>query len=692
MRDLRRIVWVFVAASLLAVGCGDEEGSDNNLVDTGQGGMDAGPDVVDDTGTDGDVADGSDTDDERSYPLSECDEIDPNLCSLPWPSNLYLAPDDERPTGYQLTFGAESLPKTNQNKHLDSEAVAQLDGYGLGVPLMTIFPNVDASVLPDRFQIDASVEADASIVLLEVADDGTTRRVPYWAELDVRAQVPENRVLFVRPAEVLESDTRYVVGFRNLQTTDGDPIEASEAFASLRDQTTDAGTALAQRQARFDEVFDILADAGVSRSDLVLAWDFHTASTDALHEQMLTVRDKGLEASGDSGPALTVDEVKEFAPTDDGSGREVHEDIAFEVSGTFEAPHYMKSVGQGVRFNLGDDGSIEQNGTRTVPWLMRIPHSAVDGPEHGVMTYGHGLFGARQEIKAGHIGQIANDYNYIVVAVDMIGMSAEDLQTALVAVVDPSRFNRIADRLHQGLLEHVLLSRAANRQLADLDVIQDNNISIDDSEPYYFGGSQGGIFGQTLMAIFPETRKGFLAVPGTNYSTMLQRSKNFGDFQDQLDNIFPNPADLAVVIGYMQLMWDRTDPVSYVRHLEKEPLDGDKRHVLMAVSKGDKQVPVVTIENVARSNGSIPIVDPYDEDRAVFDAETVSYPHEGSGIVLFDFGNDWPAEKNAPPQDELGDPHGKLAEVDAAGELLDTFLQEGRIIDICGGSFCQFDR
>jgi hypothetical protein len=683
------VIGASIVFLLSAVGCVDDEDPGNNqnngTTDVGAD-ADAGGDAGADAG--GDVAD---TDDDLSYPLTQCDPIDPNSCSLPWPSNLYLEPDNERATGYQLTFGEESLPKSNQNAHLDPDRVAQLDGYGLGVPIMTIIPNVDPEQLPGRFDIEGSMASDAPIVLLEVGDDGSSRRIPYWAELDVRAQdQPASQVMFVRPGEVLESDTRYVVAFRNLNDRSGDPIEASEAFASLRDGTTDDGSALARRQARFDEVFGFLEDAGVSRDELILAWDFHTASTDALHEQLLTVRDKGLEAVGDEGPTLEVDEIKEFAKTDDGSGLEVHEHIKFEVSGTFEAPHYMRSVTQGYRFNLDENGEIQQNGTRTVDWLMRIPHTAVDGPPQGVMTYGHGMFGARQEILADHIGLIAHDYNYIVVAVDMVGMSAEDVQTALVAVVNPSRFSRIADRLHQGLLEHVLLTRAANRQLADLDVIVDNNITIDDKEPFYFGGSQGGIFGQPLMAIDPDLRKGFLAVPGVNYATMLQRSKNFDDFQDQLANIFPDPADLAIVIGYMQLMWDRTDPVSYVRHLEEQPLDGNPRHVLMAVSKGDKQVPVVTVENVARSDVGIPAIEPYDEDRSIYGAETATYPHEGSGIVLFDFGNPWPDEANSPPDDGMDDPHDDLAGVDAAGNLLDTFLQEGRIIDICGGSYCQF--
>ncbi|MFB6351238.1 MAG: hypothetical protein ABEN55_14450, partial [Bradymonadaceae bacterium] len=60
-----------------------------------------------------------------------------------------------------------------------------------------------------------------------------------------------------------------------------------------------------------------------------------------------------------------------------------------------------------------------------------------------------------------------------------------------------------------------------------------------------------------------------------------------------------------------------------------------------------------------------------------------------SGIMLFDYGNAWPAKNNLPPQ--MGDdPHDNLGEVEQAGRLIDSFFRDETIVDICGGSTCDF--
>jgi hypothetical protein len=664
--------------------CGDDEDADTR--DTG---------VSADTGADvGDAADAGDVGDDVGpgieHPLSECDSLVEQVCALPWPSNLYLAPDDARATGYTLTFGEASLPQNHLDTHVDPEPFERMDGYGLGVPIMAIFEDVDTSDFAGRYSVERSTEADASIVLLKVDDSGAHERVPYWAELDVHAETTDDQVLFVRPAVVLEPDTRYVVAFRDLQTTGGDSIDASPAFASLRDGDTAADPVLSLRQQRFDEVFNILDEAGVSRQSLTLAWDFVTASSDGLHGRMLRMRDEALETTGQDGPALTVEEVREFAPEDDGSGREIHADIFLEIEGTMEVPHYMRDVGDGFVFNLDDDGRVVQNGTREADFLVRIPHSALEEPAR-IITYGHGLLGSREEIYAGHLGQLANEYNYVLVAADLAGMSYVEQSAALSSIFDLSNFVKLADRLHQGLLEYILLTRAAGQRLPDLGEITDRDILIDTSEQYYFGGSQGGIFGQTFMALTPDIEHGYLAVPGNNYSTLLYRSTGFAPFHSQMQNTYESAADRAIGIGAMQLLWDGTDPISYARHISAEPFDGEPKKVLMTVAKGDYQVAVVTNEHVARSGIDIPILENYDSERTPWDVEQVSYPHDGSGIVLFDFGNPWPEDGNDISTDGLGDPHSKLSHVPEAGVQLDHFLRTGQIMDVCEGEPCQFD-
>jgi len=69
----------------------------------------------------------------------------------------------------------------------------------------------------------------------------------------------------------------------------------------------------------------------------------------------------------------------------------------------------------------------------------------------------------------------------------------------------------------------------------------------------------------------------------------------------------------------------------------------------------------------------------------------VAYPHKGSGLVNFSFGNPWPAPGNVPPNDKLGDPHGKPRNLDHHNQQMAHFWRTGEILDVCGGDGCTPD-
>jgi len=128
---LRRPIVFCAVISLLLAACGPTGGSgdagpdatgDTAPADVSDSGAPDAPPSGDTTRGDVDTAGDGDAGRSRSledYPLSTCDSLDPAECSLPWPSNLYLAPHQERTTGYQLRFGAESLPDTVGTDHID---------------------------------------------------------------------------------------------------------------------------------------------------------------------------------------------------------------------------------------------------------------------------------------------------------------------------------------------------------------------------------------------------------------------------------------------------------------------------------------------------------------------------------------------------------------------------------------------
>lgn len=680
-RSLRDAARLMLVAGFLA-GCPGrptQDGGDASQDGVADGAVDAPADVTDPS-------------------ITDCDPLVPGVCSYPWPSNLYLQPDATRRTGFTLAFGPTSLPENGLHRHANPAPLRRLDGYGVGVPIMVLLPNVDGSQFPDEEHIEQSLAPDAKALLFEAHGDVLTR-VPYWAELDSHQPDPARRTLFVRPAVILDEATRYVVAFRNVNDTSGHLIAPSAAFVALRDRQTAAMASLAPRQARFDAMFSALEASAIPRASLTLAWDFNTASGDALHGILLEARDAAFAITGPMGPRLTVTRYTEYVQTADGSGREVDANIAFELFGTFEVPSFLEPYRNlsvtGTVLNLDPAGHPMASGTRTPHFWIRVPWGAVDGTRvpHGILQYGHGLLGSGDESRAGYLGEIANRYHLITVAADLTGMSFNEFPSVLGALDEMGNFVAVADTLHQGLVEWTLLGRAARERLDTEQHMTDHHVVVNHAEVFYSGNSQGGIFGGTFVAISPDVRFGHLGVPGNNYATLLHRSHDFTRFFDMLQSNYPNIEDQAVGIAALQLFWDTTDPVSYLRHITAEPFDPASPHyAIFTPAKGDHQVAAFTNEIAARSNIGIALMAHYDYQRTPARIDQAAYPHRGSGVVLYDFGNPWPSPGNHVPEDMGPDPHElpRRAAWEQA-QVVHFFRSGGEIIDVCGGDGCRPD-
>ncbi len=716
-RFCRISVFLAAAIAIIFVGCSDDDPVDEpdaGIGDVEEHNIDE-PDAddpepdADEPEPDADEPD-PDADEEPDVPVPEhpdertqdCDPLHEGYCTMPWPSNLYLEADDSRATGYTLDFGETSLPRSNRDsRHIEPDTYRQLDGYGLGTPVITLFPGVDLSNMPAEDSIGDSIESDAlDAFYFEVTDDGL-EPVPFWAELDIHAESEDEQVLYLRPAVILEEDTRYIVGFRNLSDTDGEPFETSDAFDQYRSGDAVYDEELAWRQERFDDIFERLESAGVDRDELTLAWDFHTGSSDGLHSDLLHVVEEGMEAAGEEGIQITLTDVTAHSEAE-------HPHIAYEIEGTFRVPHFLerseRTPAEAYLFYRDQDGQPAINDWREADFWLQIPHSAVDGTPHGLVKYGHGMLGSGSQVSGSFNQKIANENELIYYAADFVGFSHADVMQALQALPQPTYFEELADRMHQGVLEYVLLTQAMLEGLEDLPddaMINDDDLSlsVDEDRVYYTGISQGGIYGVTALAVDPIIERGHLGVPGHNYAMLMERSTNFygsdGGEPGYIDAMalgYPDRVDQSMVLPIIQLLWDKIDPISYLRRLTHEPFDPDMpKYGLFATAKGDYQVAVITKEITARSNIDIPILENYDRERGQpWGVETAEYTHSGSGIVNYDFGNPWPPAGNLPPDDELGDPHGLPRRLDEHNEQLMEFLDHGQIIDVCGGDECYF--
>ena len=684
---------------LLGPGCGEDATAPSDDAATGSDTTDVTqPDAVDaaapevtqpDSGA-GDAPAPSDTRPPEPQP-EDCDPLTPTYCALPWPSDLYLRPHHDTQTGLHLAFGPTTLPATIDGDHIDPKPYERLDGYGPSSALLVHFPGLDLSDLPSEGDLSGSLAPDAAIVWLAVGSEGQARRIPYWVELDAQNPDPDAAVLFVRPGVILPEATRQVIGIRGLTDGTGTPFPPSDAFRMLRDGDDVSQTpGLAGREFAFDETFEALAAAGVDRASLQLAWSWYTGSSQGIHGPMLQAADIAYAAVGDLGPELTVTSVDAYTPAENA-------EIGLDVKGTFRAPHFLveqtHAVGTGWVLDRDLRGNVVQSGWRDAEFWVRIPHGALDGAgtPHGLLQYGHGLLGKGSQVKSGWLAKVALEHHMIVFACDWTGMASEDQSTAALAALDASVFPFLSERVHQGILESVLLARGIRERLLDIPEVAARGVTLAEGELYYYGNSQGGIYGGTYMGVSRDVHLALLGVPGNNYSTLLQRSVDFAVFLVLLKSSYADPTSVAIGLSAVQNLWDQVDPVSYYRHLEAAPFDGATRHVLLHQAKGDWQVATVTNEVAARSGLGVALMEHYG--REVSEVTPTAYPHVGSALVSFDFGNPWQPPSNLPTvKDDLGDPHEGPRRLDHANEqMIHFFRSGGEVIDVCGGDGCTPD-
>ena len=231
---------------------------------------------------------------------------------------------------------------------------------------------------------------------------------------------------------------------------------------------------------------------------------------------------------------------------------------------------------------------------------------------------------------------------------------------------------------------------------------------------YYYGNSQGGIAGGALTAVEPDVTRTVLYVPGMNYSTLLTRSVDFGDYSLILYPAYPNESDRPLLLAMIQMMWDRGEPNGYANHMTSDQLPGTPaHHVLIEMAYGDHQVSNVTTEVEARTIGAplrYPTLDPGRTPGFVNffpDLPTLgdlSGPAaDGNGMFVWDIGpkrddgmggflgTDPAPITNTAPDDSFGvDPHDTVINTSALirHQIAEFLKPSGQIIDPCGPDPC----
>ena len=573
-----------------------------------------------------------------------CDFLIDERCILPYPSSRFLAADATTPTGLRLAYPADALPATTGGTHIDPTDWNTLDGFSPGPAIIALFPDTGFPVDLARSNVAfhtnfaRSLDTDHPTILMDAT---TGERIPHFAEMDANTDDVTRKAMIIRPGRRLEDGRRYIVAIRGLVDTQGTPIKPRLPFRAYSGAGVDAvddvagacGTGCAatieQRRPQMAGIVQSLASRGVNPAELILAWDFTTASTQALTGFIRSVRDQAFALGT---PAFTVTKITdEFSAT-----------IFREIEGTFQAPLFMTADAPASRLNLVG-GVPAQNGFATVPFVVDIPRGVYAGT--GTATpgrpslWGHGLLGNRFQVRG--LSAFGNLSRFVMGGVDMQGMSDRDVGTIATRVIpELSNFHFIPERLHQGFLNHLLLGRLM------VDPVHGFNSDpafqlggtpvIDTTEVYYSGGSQGGIFGVAIMSIAEDFKRGFLAVPAANYSTLLHRSIDFNPFLAISRFAYPDRLDEQLIIPLIQQLWDRAEPQGYMNHLVAGDLSTPPvpHKVLIHMSTCDSQVSNLGTEIMVRSLG-IPQLEP--PLRHFFDIPEAMGGYDGSAFVEIDW-------------------------------------------------------
>ncbi|MBI2384239.1 MAG: tandem-95 repeat protein, partial [Gammaproteobacteria bacterium] len=183
---------------------------------------------------------------------------------------------------------------------------------------------------------------------------------------------------------------------------------------------------------------------------------------------------------------------------------------------------------QGQRYG---DGLPDSVGTMQTRFMCQIPSKALsEGPSRAGI-YGHGLLDSRVAITYDGVDDLSREHNFMFCAVDLFGFSTGDLVNVASTLVDLSNFPVVPDGSQQGLLNYMFLARlVAHPQGFAADAAFQGEVGkplFARREVFYDGNSQGGIVGGAVMAISKDVNRGVLGSLGMNYSTLLQRSKDF---------------------------------------------------------------------------------------------------------------------------------------------------------------------
>ena len=510
----------------------------------------------------------------------------------PWPSSRWLETDDRALTGVRLRVDEARMPVDREGRSVDPASF--FEGWDGFCPTSPILARLEHDARGAPFsRPEESLTVASPTVLVDVERN---QRVAHHVEPTAVASLVR-----VVPAARLRERATYAFGARSPE------------------MHADPGARLA------------LARAGVALSGITDVRLFRTGSAEPFRAELLRARDDALADMARRSARPSIRGV-----TDLPGGARI-------VRGVFEGRDVLAGT------------------PRLAPFTAFVPRSLRDrvhcgGARGGVVVYGHGLFGSREEILRDAPRALAERLQAVFVAVDLAGLAEADAEVFVDALLDLSRLRDVVARARQGLVDTLLLPRALAGG-TELAAFQESGRAVfDPSDLAYYGVGQGAVFGVALAALDPDIDRFALGAGGIGYPLMMPGSVHWNAFEAALSGAYADPAERELLLAMSAHVWERVEGAAFAPHVMRERLRGAcEKRVLLQIALHDAQVPNASSALAARTLGLPP-----------------------GAMRVHDLGAPAPPEEGGPPARDNGAHEALRRDRDARRELVDFLGRRGR--------------
>lgn len=531
--------------------------------------------------------------------------VNPNGAALydsPWPTDLRRRADGT------IDMSGFPNPKNINLVNTYLAAAERLDGYGLTPSIVIRFDaEVDPKSLTDQLQ---SGEPGSNIILVDVDKESFNfgRRYPVraeWSGPNATATHIEPNTMIIQPlfgTPLSESTTYAAILTRGVLDAAGEPIATPNI---IRDGM--AGTGV------FGELFVSINfwmthGGDIQPSDVAVATVFTTGSpTRELREIAAWIRDD-LEITESTDFVLAGEEWQKPAYSMY-EGRYVTPNLQFG-----EKPY--STEGGDIRF---EDGKPVVQLQEELRFAVTIPTGEMPKEGWPLVLYGHGTGGDWKSFASGArpVSVELAESGFAVMGIDqpLHGERATGPNS------DPELnsfnfFNPSAARsnFRQSAIDVLAQARFVKAmQFTDAD---DNPITFDPSNLYFFGHSHGALAGGLLAPFSQDFKAIILSAAGGGISNTVMLRKDPIDFEALLKAalVVDDPNELSIahpVISLVQMLVDITDPLAYAPHYQNPGVGLAPINILMTEGPEDTATPGSTTDNLA-SAARIPIINPQD--------------------------------------------------------------------------------